>query len=183
MTTLTLEQGSTAQDNFTLHQPVLDDSGEPIYQQRDAVECESEIDPQSEGTQKWLVGDWINEAIADSRKLLDLEADWDDNGASPYSEETWARATKFLASHADWALQRDGVLIPAPAVLPGPDGSIDLHWKTQDYELLVNIPASVEEPGNFYGDDYTSLCIKGTFDPAVPNRGLITWLTDRASCR
>jgi hypothetical protein len=38
-------------------------------------------------------------------------------------------------------------------IVAGPEGSIDLHWKTADRELLINIPARSEEPIAYYGDD------------------------------
>ena len=40
-----------------------------------------------------------------------------------------------------------------PEISPGPEGSFDLHWKTADRELLINVPARSEESIAFYGDD------------------------------
>jgi hypothetical protein len=54
--------------------------------------------------------------------------------------------------------------LPAPAILPGPNGSIDLHWKTPRFELLVNVPREEANPATFYGDDYGSLCIRGNLN-------------------
>ncbi|MBI4661430.1 MAG: hypothetical protein HY735_21620 [Verrucomicrobia bacterium] len=69
--------------------------------------------------------------------------------------------------------------IPPPKILPGPDGSIDVHWKTKTCELLVNVPAGSNQRADFYGDDYGSLRIKGTIDPENPSSGLLFWLTSK----
>jgi len=66
--------------------------------------------------------------------------------------------------------------VPIPAILPGPDGSIDLHWKTEKYELLINIPGDLNAPASFYGDNYSTLKLEGTFDLKQLNFILIDWL-------
>jgi hypothetical protein len=43
-----------------------------------------------------------------------------------------------------------GVVI---SILPGPYGSIDLHWRTPKRELLINVPDDAEGPASYYGDD------------------------------
>jgi len=157
---------------------------QPIYAHKDSVDVER-IDQESTGTGEWISDHdplhRIEMAIRGSRSILDLASDWDDAGASTCSESTWKRATTFLRDHANWAYRHQGVIIPPPAILPGPDGSIDLHWRTTTYELLVNVPGTTGRPASFYGDDYRSLSIKGTINPELPNRGLIAWLTDRVS--
>ena len=40
-----------------------------------------------------------------------------------------------------------------PKIHPGPEGSIDLHWKSSNRELLINVPANSEDPIGYYGDD------------------------------
>ena len=123
----------------------------------------------------------INRALSDSQDLLRLPDYRAEGGSGPCTMETWRRATTFLKKHANWSLQRDGFVVPVPAILPGPEGSIDLHWKTEIYELLVNIPSDSAVRASFYADDFRSHAIKGTFDPACPNRGLISWLMDRVT--
>ena len=121
----------------------------------------------------------IAEAVDASRTMLELEDDWDREGSRGYAEATWKRATQFVSKHARWAWEKCGVRIDAPRIRPGPEGSIDLHWKTENYELLLNVPSNGEEPASFYGDDYGKFTIKGTLDPSAYNRGLLMWLARR----
>lgn len=111
-----------------------------------------------------------------SRQILELKDDWDGQGSPGYTKMVWERAYKFVMHSAIEALKGYSVVIQAPKILPGPDGSIDIHWKTDTRELLVNIPKSSNELAQFYGDDYGSLQIKGTIDPDNPSSALLMWL-------
>lgn len=119
----------------------------------------------------------LETAIEESRKLLSLEKDWDGEGSPPVETETWERAIAFLRKHARFLVNCASHDVPIPEILPGPQGSIDIHWESNDLELLVNIPADPEKPAGFYGDDkvYRSV-IKGSFDDRYINLGLIQWL-------
>lgn len=111
----------------------------------------------------------LSATIQASREILALEDNWDDEGSPAYSEATWRRAVTFLSNSAIrfWKeYQRDLI---APRILPGPDGNIDLHWKTPKRELLISIPADQAEPAAFYGDDKED----GT-DNAIRGKGLNT---------
>jgi len=66
--------------------------------------------------------------------------------------------------------------LPSPKIQPGPEASIDLHWKMERFELLVNIPNDPSKPATFYGDDYGDLCIRGNLNPSAPIPGLVVWL-------
>lgn len=118
----------------------------------------------------------IQEEIASSRSILDLEDDWDDQGSPRYSEDTWRRACDFLLRQANFARANLGCELPVPKILPGPGASIDLHWKLPDFELLVNIPADATQPATFYGDDYRDSCVRGNLNPSEEVRGLVVWL-------
>jgi hypothetical protein len=117
----------------------------------------------------------VEEAIESSKWILSLEDDWDENGTPKYSESTWKRACVFLIKQSELALELQKEL-PAPKILPGPEGSIDLHWKRAQFELLMNIPNDSSKPATFYGDDYGKSCIKGNLNPAASNPALIFWL-------
>lgn len=117
----------------------------------------------------------IDEAIEESREILDVPDDWDGEGTPAYSRATWERATSFVTHYAQRLWVEHGIRIPAPKILPGPDGSIDVHWEQESFELLVNVPAESTQRAEFYGDDYGTIYIKGSLDPAALNRGLIEW--------
>lgn len=122
------------------------------------------------------IRDSIEEAIEDSRSILDLEDDWDGEGSPAYAEDTWNRAIEFLIGNAQRLKNIWGIWIAAPSISPGPDGSIDLHWKTESRELLINIPADLNQPAGFYGDDNEKHRVKGTLEPSGRNEWLLMWL-------
>lgn len=122
----------------------------------------------------------LREAIDRSRSLLALESDWDDDGAQPITQAVWQRAVSFLERHARRVLEDSGKVIAVPKIAPVSDGSIDLHWSSPGYEMLINIPADPDTPADFYGDDRGRLHIKGTFDTTTLNMGLLQWLTEKA---
>jgi len=121
----------------------------------------------------------IREAIESSRFIYSLEAGLDGEGTEAYEKATWERATEFLSNLARWIFEKHDIIIDAPDIGPGPDGSIDLHWKTERYELLVNVPKDPASEASFYGDDYGKSTIKGTFKLSAFNTGLMMWLTSR----
>lgn len=118
----------------------------------------------------------IIKAIDLSKSILDLQDDWDGEGSPGYSKTTWDRMRKFLLSHAQAMRNHLGISIPVPQILPGPDGSIDMLWKRDEYELLVNIPSDPNRFANFYGDDRDKTSVKGSIDPAKTNQGILSWL-------
>jgi hypothetical protein len=116
------------------------------------------------------------QAIESSRELLNLPEDWDEAGSPPIEEATWRKATEFLKRHTGLLYAKYGIVLPTPRIAPGPDGSLDFHWKTGRRELLLNVPRG-DEPASFYGDSYGTNSIKGQLDVRAFDPGLFTWLT------
>ncbi len=119
----------------------------------------------------------IFDAIVSSQRILDLADDWDDEGSMAYNEATWRRATEFVRSHALWVWEHLELVVDAPRITPGPEGSIDVHWEDGGRELLVNVPASPTSPITFYGDDKGETQIKGALSGVARDHGLLVWLT------
>lgn len=114
--------------------------------------------------------------IERSRNILQLGEDWDGEGSPGYEADTWKRATTFLreAALALWVVHH--IRLDTPSISPGPDGSIDIHWKSGERELLINIPANNTEPGTFYGDNKVGQIVKGALDISSDNLWLLMWL-------
>ena len=108
----------------------------------------------------------LDSEIERSRRLLTWEDDWDGEGSPGYKESTWTRAVEFLKVHVLWINEQFGITVSTPQILPGPAGSIDMHWRTQDRELLINVPAEQSELATFYGDNFGNRVIRGSFDPS-----------------
>jgi hypothetical protein len=93
-----------------------------------------------------------------------------------YSEETLDRAVAFLKTHIERVWRSYGTKAPIPTIGSGPRGSVDLYWKRPSFELLVNIPASADDLGTFYGRDKNQQTVKGSFDPKQLTLSIATWL-------
>lgn len=113
--------------------------------------------------------------IEQARTILKLADDWDEEGSPTYSKDTLDRAVAFLAAHSE-QFEKLRLHLPVPKISPGPNGSIDIHWKRQSWELLVNIPADAHEMAVFYGDNYGEQKIRGSVDPNTFNFGIAAWL-------
>jgi len=93
-----------------------------------------------------------------------------------FSEQSLNRAIAFLRAQSAQFRKMFGTFAPVPNIGPGPSGSVDLHWRREGWELLVNIPSGGSRLATFYGDDYGAQKIKGGFDPTTFNYGVIMWL-------
>ena len=114
-------------------------------------------------------------AVEESRYLLTLR---DEEDQLMISLPTWERAIEFLNTCTREASNDLGGQIDMPAILPGPCGSIDLHWKSSQYEMLINIPADQGVPASYFGDDSDGNSVKGTI-VSGDNKGLLLWLATR----
>jgi hypothetical protein len=116
--------------------------------------------------------------IAQAKLLMGLGDNWDGEGSPGYSEATLDRAVAFVNAHTERLWDMYLVQPPIPSIGPGPEGSIDIHWKQPTWELLVNIPADVDKMASFYGDNYRTQKIKGSLDPEYFNLGIAEWLAN-----
>ncbi len=119
----------------------------------------------------------LEAAIQRSRGMLDLPDNWDDDGGSRIDTATWERAISFLRDNALHLWSEGHVHVGAPVISQVGDGSIDIHWKDERRQLLINVPASGDEPIEFYGDDRGRTIVKGVVDPSASTRWLFAWLT------
>lgn len=119
--------------------------------------------------------DALEQLISDSAELLDDGRERDEEEAGACGPAARDRAIEFLRAHAAQAT-RLGFVLPLPRISTGPEGSIDLHWQLDGFELLVNFPANAEEPATFYGDNQGSDSIRGTIGSDPDSRSLLPWL-------
>ena len=116
-------------------------------------------------------------ALQNAKAMLELPDDWDDAGSPAIEAPTLRRAAVLLILHAAMVWAHFSVVVPTPRILPGPEGSVDLHWKTNRRELLINIPSYPQVPSPYYGDDLGSDRRKGVIEPGAVNLELFAWLT------
>ena len=141
---------------------------------------ERTISPQGPGAiSRRMIREFLEEEIQRSQKILDLEEDWDGDGACAYATETWQKAVFFLRNLIgglpEHALEIEASEELIPEILPGPHGSIDLEWEADRFDLLINIPKD-GELASYYGDDYGENRIKGNLNISAPNPAFFLFL-------
>ena len=104
----------------------------------------------------------IENAVLDARSILELESNWDDEGALKVPLHIFNRAMDFIRNYSTFVRNNFQIVIIAPDINPLRDGSIDLYWKTKNASLLVNIKNDDDEIAYYYGVLYNQ--DKNTFD-------------------
>lgn len=112
-----------------------------------------------------------------SREIVNLRDNWDGEGATGYSDETWKRATDFLRSLMLLVLYETDAGRQVPRINPADQGSIDLFWKSAERQLLINVPADADAPASYYGQDRYGNTISGLMHTGSPPLALAGWLT------
>ena len=107
----------------------------------------------------------LRDEINTSKYLLQFEDNWDGEGSEKYSSKTWVKAVSFICNYANRVFYDYGQTIPIPAIYHGPKESIDLYWKNESFNLLVNFPKEDSELASFYGDDHSTQKVEGYFNP------------------
>jgi hypothetical protein len=118
----------------------------------------------------------LESAIHESSWIHELSDDWDGQGAPEIARATWERAAYVLRQLAD----RADVLkkaLPTPSIDPNGHGSIDLYWRRASKGLLVNIPASSDDPIPYSGTQNGSLLLSDQLDALAKLDVLIQFLT------
>jgi len=119
------------------------------------------------------------EEIVRSSYLLNLQNDWDGEGAPRLSRSTWHRALSLLIELATDYWEERGDSLPSPSIQPGIEGDLDLYWTVRDRKILINVPDEDEDLATVFGRDLkrSQLSVQGAFDTNDSNRWLVNWLT------
>ena len=83
--------------------------------------------------------------------IMNLPDNWDGNDAPSFNEKTLERVFSLLKNILD-KLWNEMIKISIPLIQPVSDGSIDINWETDKFELLINIPEEQNELINLYGE-------------------------------
>jgi hypothetical protein len=124
------------------------------------------------------LGSFVPE-IERSRAMLDLADDWDGDGSPGYAEATWRRAVGIAIESSSRFLAVHDEVPPPPAIAKGPDGSVDLLWRSGSKKLMINVPADAGSV-TFHGFDRDNPDreIKGVLAPEDANGWIVSWLTE-----
>lgn len=122
----------------------------------------------------------LRHAIEKSHRIVGQVLEYDDE-TIVVSESTWKHAGKLLMENALKLWRSHKICFDPPKIMAGPDGSIDLHWKTDNRELLINVPAGSEGAVGYYGDDkaeQTKDSVRGKDLESSPDaEWIFLWLT------
>jgi hypothetical protein len=93
----------------------------------------------------------IIDEIERSRYILDLEDDWDDEGAIATNIETFNKAIKFIL---DYSLHifKIGKLIETPKIDILRDGSVSVNWETHKASFLIIFKITNAKYSYYYGE-------------------------------
>ena len=116
--------------------------------------------------------DWLDEAIGNIRQLLQLPSNWDSYDAAPIGSDATERSIDVfldILNQPDLWKQ-----LPAPRIVPCPDGGIQLEWDMNDREIEIVVPESSAEPIEYLAVDRSGEK-EGTLDHTGVIRSLY-WL-------
>jgi len=118
-------------------------------------------------------------AIEESRRLLKLGDDWDENGTPGFTEQTWNRAASLLVCFAIALASNHGAIPEDFEILPGSNGGLDVDVRSDDRQLLFVVPADPQKEARFYGDDGNGgRQIKATLDSSKVPDWLSMWMAE-----
>ncbi len=124
--------------------------------------------------------DGIRTAVQSARALTELGENWDGEGSQGYSLNTWRRVKKFMVTHAFVSQSLFRATLPVPAINPADQGSMDVFWRLNDRQLLVNFPAEETAPITYYGqNDRGDNTISGRTTGRERRLDLVAWLIQK----
>lgn len=119
----------------------------------------------------------LYQTIKDSKSILELQEDWDENGALPCNFNSYIASIEFLITYSKEVLNSYNVIIDSPEINIARDGSIDLEWRGKNYILLINFNNSDNINIQYYGEDNISkTIIKGFIEDKSINSDLAFWM-------
>lgn len=103
------------------------------------------------------------EVINNSKYLLDFRENWDGEGSKAYTSQTWIKSVQFLLKFYEWREQNHKDMIRPPKIYQGPEGSIDIYWKSPTFTYLINIPEETNRANYFYKSS-SGTSVEGEFN-------------------
>ena len=130
------------------------------------------------------ISEALDVEIKNSRYILDLKENWDDEGAPAYKESVLNRAISFLKTHANAFYKIFSEPILAPKIWHGPHGSIDLCWmaRASKIALAITIPEAITDAVEYYGDRSETDKVEGALNETDLSLWLFFWLMKDSDC-
>lgn len=117
-----------------------------------------------------------------ARHIIDLPPNWDGEDGIGCDEATWKRAFRIVVDHATNIWTRFQKVSCPYRVTPDLEGGLDIHWRSGQLELLMNVPPDADEVVAFFGNDRskpTSCKTSGELAPGESvSLGVTSWLVE-----
>lgn len=95
----------------------------------------------------------IADSILDSRCLLELEYDWDEEGADATNLNTYRNAIRFIVNYSTHILNRFDSILEKPYIDITRDGSISVFWNTTKASFFIIFGKDKNEYAYYYGQE------------------------------
>jgi hypothetical protein len=118
----------------------------------------------------------IFEAVEKSKYILELTENWDGEDAARYDFDVWKKSVLFISKLSVKIFTNFGQIVKTPKIYHGPNGSVDIYWENESFNLLINIPET--GMATFYGDNYQNNKIEGSFEPATISLNIFPFLIE-----
>jgi len=76
----------------------------------------------------------LEKEIERSEYILELDDDWDEEGACKYKPETWQRAVDYLKGYLHWMRKKNGIDIDVPKISHGPTVVLMFYGKRKNID-------------------------------------------------
>lgn len=103
---------------------------------------------------------YLELAIIESKYILELKDDWDENGSIGYTSKNWTSAIQFTIDFYSWVSNFYSGKLLIPKIYHGPDGSFDIICRENDFRIFLNIDP-LKNTGSFYSDRAKSQITEG----------------------
>lgn len=104
----------------------------------------------------------LESPIKESLYILDLQDNWDGENSKAYSIESWKAGVQFTIDFYSWLSKIYSGKFYVPKIYHGPNGTIDLVWRENDFRLFINIDSS-KNSGSYYRDRSSGQSTEGIF--------------------
>jgi hypothetical protein len=130
--------------------------------------------------QKWKMNSLssMQKYFQEKKEIIDSDIEeWIELGCKPIEDDCFKRTIKIV-SDILYELWNNDIKMELPEILPCQDGTININWEVESYNLLINIPTNSDELIDFYGKNFSdnSKNIIGKFSFEMLNEVIIKWI-------
>ena len=110
------------------------------------------------------------------REIANLNENWDGYGSKSFKNHTIQNTIFFLAKLIDNFEDQYEKELPKPMLFPGDNGSMNMEWGGEGFDLLITIPEDETSLAGLYGINSSNDEIQYDFNIFQVKEELIKWL-------